>query len=586
MKRLNRRRIAVFLMIALLISSLQMVTTADAPLTESVIEKPLESIDASGETVMPLDMNIDNYVYITLKTAATVMYAPHPNVSASTGYNLAAGTQVHTFGRTYDYYYIGWYIGTKLMYGYVPVSAVNKPSTTTWISYDIYRPATCSATTTVLAGAGTTNTFMQTGTIYANETPLMVLGQYTNKYNNRIYYYVEYMTSDLKAKRGWIDADTGTVTKRIYGSTSAIQSTTEYFAFISKNSSNSNEKKALTWNKNSTNNVVEQQPFTGAFNQLFFLEATTYDGSLGYYKIISADDPNMAVTVSSTGYSEGLPIVMETKGSPNKRQEFRISNMLYSSNSFEETAEVNDQTINVREVHQVIQTRASGEYRAIGLYSGNSSLIQSVFTGADHQIWELVKVKRPYNGTYGQSDGGSAFPGNYKVYVNTPTSSFYTTSIVQECLNRWNAVYSRLSLQTATTMPQTSRLAIVTENTASDEHTLASTYYKQFNGGFEESANSDSNWHSCRIELYSQNHYYSDSTAYSPNVRKKILTHEFGHALKLPHTFQEYYEGENGTRYWVDRRYGLTLMDQGAHEIGQPTALDIQRLKNKWDSVS
>ena len=71
------------------------------------------------------------------------------------------------------------------MYGYIPIVNTNL-SGIAYIQYDIFRPATCTATTPVLSGAGTTNTYMSTGEIYAGENPLMVLGKKVNKYNNHI----------------------------------------------------------------------------------------------------------------------------------------------------------------------------------------------------------------------------------------------------------------------------------------------------------------------------------------------------------------------------------------------------------------
>lgn len=573
MKKKNRRKIAVLLTIVLLLSSFRMITFADTILIDPSISEEIGagtpgSFGAGDGTVTPLDIGYGTARAGKVTVASTVYYAPHPNVSASTGYTLSVGADFFCMGREYEYLYIYWYIGNKEMYGYIPIVNTNL-SGIAYIQYDIFRPATCTATTPVLSGAGTTNTYMSTGEIYAGESPLMVLGQKVNKYNNRTYYYVQYQTSSFQAKRGWIDADNGTVDYIYRYSTDSADQENCYFSFVNRYTEN-----ALTWNDDN-DDILEQSTFTGALNQTFILEKVYYNTLFsGYYRILSAENPTMALSVDDTGYSEGLPIVMAPKGAPDKRQEF-----LFLTVRGEKP----------EEVYYFILSRSSGEYRALEVMNGSSTegahIIQSVFDQYSHQCWIPKLVDEPWGGVYIQDPNGGNFPGNYSVIVEPSASNnYFTTDIVQLCLNRWNNNYAtqypaRFNL-TATTTITGNYLSKVAVTTAPDDETLGICMQVLSAEATPITGSYDSNFYTTQIYLYPENYNGFDN-----GQKQKILTHEIGHALKLSHTYAVLKQND-GSLYWITESQELTTMDQNEDSPYNPTELDIFRLYMKWKDIA
>lgn len=572
MKQKHRRKIAALLMIILLLSSFRMITFADTPLIHPSIHEEIAaetpgSLGAGEDTVMPLDITFGNIVTGSVTVASTVYYAPHPNVSASTGYTLTPGGGFYCLGREYDYYYIYWYVGTKEMFGYIPVVNTNLTSSWDYIEYDIFRPATCSATTPVLSYAGTTNTYMSVGEIYAGESPLMVLGKQVNPYNNRTYYFVQYQTSAGLTKRGWVDIETGgiaTVSTLATASHHSVNYSTSYFSFINEFS-----KKALTWD--SVNDCLIQADFTGATNQTFKLEKVYYNGlDSGYYKILPSEYPSLAVTVNSTGYAEGLSLLVNSKATPDKRQEFRI--------------DLNVETIEgVNTYTYAILSRSTGEFRAIEVHSGNGSIIQSKYLYNKNQQWSVRQVQAPFGGFYEQNNGPTS-PNNYQVHVDDSITSMFTVSNVQHCLNRWSDVHSGLN-STAVAAPAIenaqNRLALLIEGITSSVTVAGETKFKVLqNNELVDATNRNGNIYTTVIEIYPDNIDHLSRSAHL-----KILTHEFGHAFKLTHTYREY-EDYNGSPGWIEKTQSITLMDQGEFAPGYPTDMDTFRILNKWSSIS
>ena len=539
------------------------------------IEGILPSDNAENEQIMPLAMGFSPAWYATT-SAATLTYAPHPSVSAVTSYYLPAGTGVWLLGRTYDCFYVHYDVpGGKVMRGYIPISALN-PTSYLWIDYDVYRPAVCTATTQVLSGPGTTNTYYAIGEVYANEAPLMVLGTEINQYNNVTYYYIEYMTTDSKVKRGWIDPREGTITYMTVNSTNLVDYSESQFSFV-----NSATGKAMTWDK-STNYVV-QQPFTGSLEQTFFLEKS-YNNNIdsGYYKIVPAADPTLAVTIQSTGYADSLPMMISTKGTPNKRQEFKVKIHSFNSGIF-----------------LSIHTRCSGEYRALAVYDEGSSvnnLIQTAYIEHSKQLWTPYRIDKTFDGTYGQY-GGNSKPFDFNVHYDSSSFDDYQNhasfAYIEDAVERWNAVYGDLSLNTILlgNQPQTNRLAPVKSVTfaTSDSDVVVvgrcrPQSYSSAGLSFMESENSmNENWHSTVVGLYMS---YMVSNGYSASGVNLVLTHELGHSLKLSHTYCSLVR-LNGSITWDTDETVITtsIMNPRGNPLSI-TSLDVWRLKRKWQLLT
>ena len=574
MKKKNRRKIAVLLIMVLTVSSFRMITFADPlleepSLQEQTLSKTPDSLGTAGGAETR-DIGYGTARAGKVTVASTIYHAPHPNVSASTGYTLSVDANFYCMGREYDYLYIYWYIGNKEMFGYIPIANTNL-SGIAYIQYDIFRPATCSATTPVLSGAGTTNTYMSVGEIYAGESPLMVLGKKVNKYNNRTYYYVQYLTSGFQAKRGWIDADNGTVDYIYRHSADSADQENCYFSFVNRYT-----QKALTW-VDDGDDILEQATFTGALNQTFILEKVYYNTLFsGYYRILSAENPTMALSVDDTGYGEGLPIVMAPKGVPDKRQEFMFTTV---------------RTENSEEVYYFILSRSSGEYRALEVMNGSSTngthVIQSAFDQYSHQCWIPKLVNAPWGGVYIQDENGGGFPGNYYAIVDSSASNFfYTVSKVQECLDKWSSAYNlkyadRFDLHAATASSGNILTTIIVSDVIDDVVVFGACNEILTAGASPnlDGWHTNDNWYSTEITLYSQD---LDS---KPDIQKtKTLTHELGHALKLSHTYSilKYVDNEYS---WSEASHFLTVMDQGLYTTGEPTTLDVLRLYNKWGNI-
>jgi len=65
------------------------------------------------------------------------------------------------------------------------------------------------------------------------------------------------------------------------------------------------------------------------------------------------------------------------------------------------------------------------------------------------------------------------------------------------------------------------------------------------------------------------------------------LTHEFGHALKLSHTYcavGKTYNQTTSSYKWFENTEETTIMDQGWRSDWQITQMDEDRLNYKWDN--
>lgn len=133
--------------------------------------------------------------------------------------------------------------------------------------------------------------------------------------------------------------------------------------------------KYLYWN---TDNTVTQKSLCDADRQLFKLERTAITG---YYKIVASRNTAMALSVSTNSFAEGLPMIMQTKGTTTKGQEFYI----------EENG--CDSSYNPK---YGILTRVTGNFRGVEVYASSgaegASVIQSLYYGNPNQQWVFVSV--------------------------------------------------------------------------------------------------------------------------------------------------------------------------------------------------
>jgi len=322
-----------------------------------------------GSVASPMDMDLDSLSYATFNQTATVMYAPYPNYSAATAFYFTAGQAAYVMGRVYDCFYILWTTSEgKVMRGYVPVGSMNL-TTYPWVSYDVFKPATCSATAPVLSGPGTTTSYYSIGEIYAGEDPLMVLGTDINPYNNVTYYYIQYQLSNGLYKRGWIDPRAGTVTIRSLTFPGALSISQPY---IIKNVATG---KVLHWDSN--NNLI-QKTMTGQGEQIFRINAAA---DTGYVKVLPARNTEKAMNVDTQMPYEGLPLKIATKTHPSKGQEFYIHPV---------------GTDSAGNTKYALLTRCTGNFRSVEVYGGSSAdgtaIIQSKYLGATHQQWIFIPV--------------------------------------------------------------------------------------------------------------------------------------------------------------------------------------------------
>lgn len=518
--------------------------------------------------MMPLDISYGDRAWHLLTAATTVYHAPYGTGCASTGYTLAAGKGVFIIGREYEYYYVYWTVDTsKEMYGYIPITSISG-SYNSWIQYDVYRKATCTATTQVLSGPGTTNTYVNIGEIYSGEAPLMVLGKKVNQYNNVTYYFVQYETSAGLVKRGWVDSSLGTVT--ISTTISYIDlDYSEPFCFVNRATG-----KALTWG---SNNKVVQKTKDGSLEQFFILEKVTsyqYEQGYGYYRIVSAADPTMTLGVENYGYAEGLQIVMQTKGQIDKKQEFLISLT----------------SLNNSQYYASLFTRCTGDYRAVEVYgtssAENAQIIQSKYVGGLNQQWEILRVTPAWNQTYGQYSGTTS-PVNRKVHYDSSLKPYVSIETIRECVNRWNNVYP-LSLEVIESGSSYANncLSTIIAESIDDEDVIG------FCGAVQRADDgtliiyphetafkySNSKWFSTRIRLD-----FEKLADYTAEDLKGVICHELGHALKMSHTFM-HLRNENGSINWNVVKTPMSIMTQTLSMSGTrtPVEIDQYRLVQKW----
>ncbi len=549
----------------------EIVSTRETPLT------PSGESEGTG-TAMPRDITFGTPTLCTLKTSTTPYYAPYgSSISAPTGHTLSAGANVYVVSRDYDYFYICWYINGKEMYGYVPMSAVNAPASYVWTQYDVYRPGTCTATTPVLSNAGTTNTYVSVGEIYAGENPLMVLGRKTNQYNNITYYYVQYHTSSGLVKRGWIDSSLGRVSIQANYTLYRYYDSGPFYIY------NYATGKALTWDR-STNTLI-QKTINGSLEQFFFFEKVGENASVpgyGFVRILSAADINKALTVQGNGYTEGLQIIMSSKASVDKKQEFLIDFSHLSSDNICSNA-----------VFSKILTRSTGEYRGIEVFGGssaeNTKIIQSKFVNATNQRWNIVRVTPHWNQTFGQG-GGTSSPVNRNVHYDSSLNGYVSFNIVQESTNRWNAAYN-FSMQTITGGHDTftNCLTTIVKGTISERDIIGYCSPVTWSSGQPiyyayEDAGSHVNekWFSTRIILDT-----SKFEDYSDEELRGLVCHEMGHSLKMSHTYMQLIYS-NSTYSWIVKAYPVSIMSQGRNPGTFTPAgigIDEYRIARKWNGV-
>ncbi len=135
MKRRSCRPIAIVIIFALLFINWGSAAIADGnegtagivSAGETLLIPIVEGAEEAGD-VMPMDITFGGPTYCTLKTSATVYYAPYGSDCAPTSYTLAAGKGVYLVSRDYDYFYVYWYVDNKEMYGYIAMSAIDLPS--------------------------------------------------------------------------------------------------------------------------------------------------------------------------------------------------------------------------------------------------------------------------------------------------------------------------------------------------------------------------------------------------------------------------------------------------------------------------
>lgn len=569
------------------------VITSEPPDTENTFS----SQNGSENTAELRNIVYNVEIWATFSAATRVYYAPYASGNAPTEYTMPAGSGAFVRGRVYDYYYIYWYINEKIMFGYVPISSLNVTGWI-WINYDHYKPATCSATTTVLSGPGTTNTYFATGTIFSGEAPLMVLGQYTNEFNNKIYYYVQYELSNGLVKRGWVDSTLGTV--RITSLVrSSIITESDYYAFI-----NASTNTALTWN--SSSNVIKHQAFTGALNQLFRIDIQQNEsGNNTYYsKIIPLLDETKALRVASTGYAEGLTLTTSARDGIDKRQEFCISTStpmaIGTVGTGENSAALLAQTVD-------FASRSTGYYRALSA-EANGSVQQKKRNESvsfePKKMWRLCRIGRLWDGTYGQN-GGNAHPGDFYAYYDYTLSEYFPTSnSKQQALNVWNSANPDFSLVNSSVYYRSDKdcLALITSDVISldeeEKRTLAGKCnpVQYLNGRWipQNENYVNQNWYSTEIIL---NIDLMEENEYQIGDIRNALIHELGHALKLSHSF--YYSTTTSNQHyetyeWMSVDLGTSIMNPTSIRTPQgqtptlpsPTVLDIWRLSQKWDNIS
>jgi len=589
-KQTFQQRIAMIVLLALLFCCWGNVALAEeAPSSAGNISVAtsdnMQSID-ENETVMPMDITTGSGTWCLLQKNATAYYAPY-GTGCAVAKSFTKGQGVYVLSRDYDCYYVYWYESGKENYGYITMSALNPPSYI-WTQYDIYEKATCSATTQVLAGAGTTNTYKNIGEIYSGESPLMVLGKKVNSYNGVTYYMVQYETTSGFAKRGWVDASLGTVTYSAWSGVAQYEDQTENYYIVNKSTG-----LCLGWS--SVTNDLTFTRMNGLTHQAFkILNVKNGNGrNNGYYQIVPASNQNLALRVSDTGYANGLSIDVATKSNTDKRQEFRLE-IYHSTNNDEGELRF----------YTTFATRSTGEHRSLDIVNGK--LVQSTTNHADSsQLWEIYREEDVWGGTYGLY-GGSAHPGNYKVNVDPSILTEISLPEIQTCLDQWNSQDGRFSIQAVNGGQfNNNRLTTLANRSLNElmdyQNTLTGMFAPEFrnvNGGFDEifeptKSQLNGDWYSSKtyIDLNKIRQNYPEDDEFKREVLITII-HEIGHTLKLSHTYRHLnVENANAvgsqTVKWFETTVSTSLMNTEASASGYDYLLpiDIRRFVDKWENV-
>ena len=600
-KRKVRQVIAVVVTMVLILLNLcgiDLVENKGIAAGISAGETPLIPSEGGGEegSFAPRDIQYGTPVFCYLTRAVTPMYAPYGTGCASLGITLPVNHGVYVLGRDYDCFYVYWYdSNNKEVYAYIPNDSISL-SAYAWTQYDVYRKGECSANTQVLSGPGTLNTYVHVDYIDQTTANITVLAKLLNGFNNKLYYFIQWETAAGLAKRGWVDSTLGTVTHFTHFSTSLIDGYDTYMMAFKCFASTL----ALTYDP-STQKAVLQEYTANNFNQMFYVQkAYTNNQYVGFYRIIPYANPTKALTVSGTGYSEGLGLVFEARGEISKTQEFKIGDLVFDVDDDDIYEDMFDDIC-----YNCILTRSSGENRFVmpptsTVQIGDQVIHSDSGTGA----WQILRIDEPWDGGYIKETNVTQqqyndpqyilpykFPGNYKVYISPEVTNLLTRMQIKVCVNRWNNAYPDLSLsvvflEQGQVAPNTDRLATVTLEDIDGDGWGITKFQRYLNGILQtDGENSvsfsyDSNINSTIIALDPYELQGKDNN----KLQMKVLTHELGHALKMTHTHQGII-AKNGMRYWTHVTQNLTVMDQGEHDYVSPTIMDIYRMEHKWDFI-
>ena len=488
---------------------------------------------ASAITVQQLFPNYNvvtgtvvNGVYLRGAPCATSTTNPvyFYKINGNTIY-IAPSKTVYVLEKDNNYYYIVYLNPNNNKYytGYVPMADISC-SGVSWCNYDVFWAGeVVSSSVDTLYGPGSQTYFEAFGDI-SNSTSIQSLDLTVLKTVSN-YKFIQYRINGELARAWVLSANVN-----VYGDNGNLA---DYYAFTyqyknciySERDSNENTvyivnnstNLALTVNNTASGTIVTAAPFTASANQEFSIISQSYASTL--CKIYSQYADKM---IELTDFNvNGTLAKVKAQSDPNKRQEF-----IFRINDINSPVEYNC----------IISTRGSGAHSALRLNNSNQ-LIATDCNNSDAFKWNV----RPklWSGTmnYGDYNNGDMYL-EYSM-DSIPSASNVSLNMIQRGAEYWNMASpgNKMSLNYNATADNFV-VKFVHSSQAVEKYKNAYAYTVSYgNDGITIINTNDcvfvNNYNWIKTEVYI---VYNNFNNLSYDDTVKIIAHEFGHAIKFPHT--------------------------------------------------
>ncbi len=453
---------------------------------------------------------------------------------------IAPGKSITVIEREEDYFYIAYHYNGTYYCGYVPVGDISC-SGYSWSNHDIRWPGLYngipedgSRIQNVCYGPGDASYFLRWSSVNVDSTVSTLLLRKTNRYA-----FIQHMIYDgnvLKYVRGWVWGSYINpwpnmrpdfvpffyFDSQIVGCPNGEKNSYDNAVYILNRGSG----KALTVSSSADETILTVTDFNGSLNQQFCLVETGHNPST--YKLYSQYANKFVEVDHST--SEGAFLRLRSSISGGGKDEF--ATMPWSWEHL-----IDDNT--------VIGVRSSGFYRDLTVDSSNR-VIMKKREWHDGFFWDIVSINWDGDLDFRTIDNYGYSTVRYKIDSSITTSTPVTPAMVRRAADYWNECAE----------------ANIDDHSMTDDFTLISNssanyftvkYVNQSQAptglknsyAYFDAKNSDDK------SILDQNGYYvyydkwynvqlciirEKVANLTDDEIVKVIAHEFGHCLKMPHT--------------------------------------------------